>query len=294
VQAGDGLIALAKKAKVSVRELLSANNLTLSSVIWPGMKLKLPVGAVLPPVGPVASLPPVPPTVATPLVYTVVAGDSLTVLAGRMKVKVSALLSTNRLTLASVIWPGMKLTVPDGGVLPQAPAPTPKPAPAPKPTPAPAPTPAPTVPPAPTPAPKPVPAPVLPADPNQPGPEKVVTVMSWVETQLGKPYIAYAVGPEGYDCSGLTMAAYAQVGVSLPHYSGAQAKLGTAVDWTVEAIRPGDLVFLEPTPGAGIITHVGIATSATTWTHAPRTGDVVRNSRIAFARIVAVRRFIEA
>lgn len=310
VQAGDGLIALAMRMKVSVKDLLAANKLTLASVIWPGMKLTLPAGAVLPPSSPVASLPPVPkapskpaaPTVppasAGPLVYTVVPGDSLTVLAGRMKVKIASLLASNKLTLTSVIWPGMKLTVPEGGVLPAVPAPAPAPAPAPKPapkpTPVPAPQPAPTTPDPPKPTPKPVPAPVLPTDPNQPVPEKVAAVLAWVETQLGKPYIAYAVGPDGYDCSGLTMAAYAQVGVKLPHYSGAQAELGTAVDWTVEAIRPGDLVFLEAAVGTGVITHVGMATSATTWTHAPRTGDVVRNGRIPFARIVAVRRFIEA
>jgi cell wall-associated NlpC family hydrolase len=298
VQAGDGLISLAMKMKVPVKDLLAANKLTLTSVIWPGMSLKLPAGAVMPQLGPVASLPPVPTVVSTPLVYTVVAGDSLTVLAGRMKVKVSTLLAENHLTLTSVIWPGMKLTVPAGGVMPEAPKPAPTPAPAPKPAPAPAPAPvpnpSPVTPPTPAPTPKPVPPPVLPADPNQPVPEKVATVMAWVETQLGKPYVAYAVGPDGYDCSGLTMAAYAQVGVNLPHYSGAQAKLGTAVDWTVEAIRPGDLVFLAAAVGTGVITHVGIATSATMWTHAPRTGDVVRNSRIPFARIVAVRRYIEA
>lgn len=296
VQAGDGLISLAMKMKVGVKDLLEANKLTLSSVIWPGMKLTLPAGAVLPPAAPVASLPPVPRTPAKPVVptppaaplkYTVVSGDSLLVLANRMNVKVGTLLEVNKLTLTSVIWPGMTLTVPDGGVLPAAPTP-------PKPTPTPPPAPNPTPSPEPKPAPKPVPPPVLPSDPNQPVPDKVASVLAWVETQLGKPYVAYAVGPDGYDCSGLTMAAYSQVGIKLPHYSGAQAELGTAVDWTVEAIRPGDLVFLEAAVGTGTVTHVGIATSATTWTHAPRTGDVVRSGKIPFARIVAVRRYVES
>ena len=84
VQAGDGLISLAMKMKVGVKDLLAANKLTLASVIWPGMKLTLPAGALLPPVTPVASLPPVPRTPAKPVVptppaaplkYTVVSGD---------------------------------------------------------------------------------------------------------------------------------------------------------------------------------------------------------------------------
>ena len=79
---------------------------------------------------------------------------------------------------------------------------------------------------------------------------------------------------------------------SLPHYSVAQSVYGRAIDWRTEAIRPGDLVFLERTTGSGAINHVAIATSATTWVHAPRTGDVVRTGSISFSRVVAVRRLV--
>jgi cell wall-associated NlpC family hydrolase len=69
--------------------------------------------------------------------------------------------------------------------------------------------------------------------------------------QVGKPYIYGGNGPTGYDCSGLTRAAYLQVGVALPHSASGQFRLGQPV---AEAdLRPGDLVFYY----SGI-SHVGI------------------------------------
>jgi cell wall-associated NlpC family hydrolase len=125
-----------------------------------------------------------------------------------------------------------------------------------------------------------------------PVPAKVTTVLAFIRAQLGKPYKAFMAGPDSYDCSGLTMAGYLTAGISLPHYSGAQIAFGTAIDWTTEPIRPGDLVFLETAQGSGVIGHVGIATSATTWIHAPRTGDVVREGTIPISRVVGVRRLV--
>lgn len=60
----------------------------------------------------------------------------------------------------------------------------------------------------------------------------------------------------GFDCSGLTLFAYARVGIALPHQSGAQFALGTRLpkDAGLGALRPGDLVFYSP----GVIHHVGI------------------------------------
>ena len=71
-------------------------------------------------------------------------------------------------------------------------------------------------------------------------------------------------GPDFFDCSGFTVAAYAQIGVSLIHHSVAQATQGTEVDFLNEAIRAGDLVF-QDTNGDGVINHVGIALGDTTW-----------------------------
>ncbi len=63
--------------------------------------------------------------------------------------------------------------------------------------------------------------------------------------QLGKPYAWGAAGPDAYDCSGLTMRAYQQVGVHLPHKAALQAGYGRPVDWHRRPIRPGDLLFLR-------------------------------------------------
>lgn len=59
--------------------------------------------------------------------------------------------------------------------------------------------------------------------------------------QVGKAYVYAASGPNAYDCSGLTMAAYRSVGVYLPHQSGAQYGSGRHV--SASELRPGDLVF---------------------------------------------------
>src|SRR5439155_1555697 len=58
---------------------------------------------------------------------------------------------------------------------------------------------------------------------------------------IGKPYIWAAAGPNGYDCSGLALAAWGSVGVTLGHYTGWQWLAGTPV--TRDELRPGDLVF---------------------------------------------------
>src|SRR3954451_14022605 len=69
-------------------------------------------------------------------------------------------------------------------------------------------------------------------------------------SQLGTPYVWAGSAPGGFDCSGLVMWAYAQVGVSLPHSSYAQYNMGVAV--SKDLLQPGDLVFFD---GLG---HVGI------------------------------------
>jgi cell wall-associated NlpC family hydrolase len=69
--------------------------------------------------------------------------------------------------------------------------------------------------------------------------------------QVGKAYVFGAAGPSAFDCSGLTMAAWAQAGVSLPHNSGAQYASGQHV--SESELRPGDLVFYYSP-----ISHVGM------------------------------------
>ncbi|WP_448640058.1 NlpC/P60 family protein [Geodermatophilus sp. URMC 63] len=59
--------------------------------------------------------------------------------------------------------------------------------------------------------------------------------------QVGDAYVWGAGGPDAFDCSGLTQYAYAAAGISLPHSSGMQSRMGTAVSRS--QLQPGDLIF---------------------------------------------------
>ena len=74
------------------------------------------------------------------------------------------------------------------------------------------------------------------------------------ESRVGDWYQWGAAGPNTFDCSGLVMWAYAQVGVSLPHYSGAQYNDTTHIP--MSALQPGDLVFFSD-PGEHVAMYVG-------------------------------------
>jgi cell wall-associated NlpC family hydrolase len=87
---------------------------------------------------------------------------------------------------------------------------------------------------------------------------------------LGVPYVWGGASPSGFDCSGLVMYVYAQVGISLPHYTVAQWDYPNAVSVPRADLEPGDLVFFA---GLG---HVGIYVGNGQFIHAPHTGDVVR------------------
>ncbi len=91
-------------------------------------------------------------------------------------------------------------------------------------------------------------------------------------SQLNTPYVWGGSAPGGFDCSGLVMWAYAQVGVSLPHSSYAQYGYGVPV--SRDQLEPGDLVFFD---GLG---HVGIYIGGGQFVHAPHTGDVVKISSL--------------
>lgn len=87
-------------------------------------------------------------------------------------------------------------------------------------------------------------------------------------SQIGKPYQWAAAGPDSYDCSGLTMWAWAQAGVSLPHNSGAQYAATPRVprsDW-----QPGDLLFF-----GSPIHHVAMYIGNGQMVAAPYTGSQV-------------------
>jgi cell wall-associated NlpC family hydrolase len=91
-------------------------------------------------------------------------------------------------------------------------------------------------------------------------------------SMLGTPYVWAGSQPGGFDCSGLVMWAFAQVGVSLPHSTYADYSLGVPV--SRDQLQPGDLVFFD---GLG---HMGIYIGGDQFVHAPHTGDVVKISSL--------------
>ncbi len=75
--------------------------------------------------------------------------------------------------------------------------------------------------------------------------------VAYAKAQVGKAYVYGAMGPDSFDCSGLTMAAWKQAGVSLPHSSSAQYAAGQQI--SESELQPGDLVFYYSP-----ISHVGM------------------------------------
>ena len=124
-------------------------------------------------------------------------------------------------------------------------------------------------------APAPAPAPAgessggIPAPP----PSSHSGVVSIALQYLGVPYVWGGASPSGFDCSGLTMYAYAKVGVYLPHNAAMQYGMGTPV--ARSQLAPGDLVFFNG------LSHVGMYIGGGRFVHAPHTGDVVKISSLS-------------
>jgi cell wall-associated NlpC family hydrolase len=93
------------------------------------------------------------------------------------------------------------------------------------------------------------------------------------ERHLGVPYRWGGADPSGFDCSGLVMYVYAQLGVHLPHFAAAQWSDGRHI--REGHLRRGDLVFFDG------LDHVGIYVGGGRFIHAPHTGDHVRISSLA-------------
>ena len=291
VKQGDTLSGIARRVDVPLADLLSANSLTVTSVIHPGQRLTVPDAS----------------SSAEPgSTYTVAAGDTLSGIASRHRVSLSSLLSINGLRATSLIMAGMQLKLPAGvtggtstagavsgsthtvvagdtlggiasryrvslqsllavnglratslitsGMQLKLPAGA-------------------------TAA---LPTPTTPAQ----------RVLAYALAQLGKPYVFFTKGPTAFDCSGLSLAAYAQVGIPLVHHAATQAQQGSAVDYWNEAIQAGDLIFLDG-DWNGVIDHVGIALNATTWVQASQSrGTVLTGPIPSDSVIIAVRRFL--
>jgi cell wall-associated NlpC family hydrolase len=105
--------------------------------------------------------------------------------------------------------------------------------------------------------------------------------------QIGDRYVFGAAGMVTWDCSGLTMRAYKAAGVSLPHSSAAQSRLGKKV--SLNALKPGDLLFYGRP-----VSHVGIYLGGGKMVHAPRSGSRVKvaaSGSLGRKPLVGARRF---
>ncbi len=146
----------------------------------------------------------------------------------------------------------------------QAPAGDPTSTPSPDPSPDPAPG-SPTPDPEPAPEPDPEPTP----DPDPPAPSGGASAaISFARQQIGEPYKYGAAGPNSWDCSGLTMMAWRQGGVSLPHYSAGQYSAATPIKQG--NLKAGDLLFWGSKPSS--IYHVALYVGNGMMVHAPRSG----------------------
>ena len=113
------------------------------------------------------------------------------------------------------------------------------------------------------------------------------TALKYALKQIGDRYVFGAAGMVTWDCSGLTMRAYQAAGVSLPHSSAAQSRLGKKV--SLNSLKPGDLLFYGRP-----VSHVGIYMGGGKMVHAPRSGSRVKvasSGSLGRKPLVGARRF---
>ncbi len=121
------------------------------------------------------------------------------------------------------------------------------------------------------------------------------TVVDTAKSMLGVKYVFDGATPSGgFDCSGITLYAYAQVGINLPHSAAQQATMGTSVSRS--SLQPGDLIFFD-TDGNGTVTHEGIYIGNDTFIQA-ESGTVMKVTETSLSNpywsgvYVTARRFI--
>lgn len=129
VKSGDTLSGIAARHGVALSDVFTWNGLNGRSIIYPGQQIKVSSGTGAPaPAAPAptalapASATPAAPAPANTGSYTIKAGDTLGGIASRLGVSLSSLLTANKLSMSTIIYPGQKLTVPGA---PAAPAPAP-------------------------------------------------------------------------------------------------------------------------------------------------------------------------
>ena len=108
---------------------------------------------------------------------------------------------------------------------------------------------------------------------NLPAPSAgAAAAVAYVRAQLGKPYVYAGTGPGSFDCSGLTMMAWAQGGVSMTH--GSQAQYDAFPHVPISQLQPGDLVFFGSSGPTNH--HVGMVVGPGLMIDAPHTGAFVQ------------------
>ncbi|WP_055489191.1 C40 family peptidase [Streptomyces sp. TP-A0356] len=105
---------------------------------------------------------------------------------------------------------------------------------------------------------------------------KAAKALDFVRAQIGRPCLWGATGPDSYDASGLTQAAWKAAGVMLPRTAHEQATVGAAI--ALADLQPGDLVLFHDT-----VSHVGICTGNGMMIHAPGPGAFIREESIFYA-----------
>jgi cell wall-associated NlpC family hydrolase len=102
-----------------------------------------------------------------------------------------------------------------------------------------------------------------------------LTAVAWAKGRIGLPYQWGGAGPDSYDCSGLTMRAWQQAGVQLPHSSRIQYQQVAKIAYA--QLQPGDLLFFATDPGnQDTIHHVAMYVGGGQMIEAPYTGANVR------------------
>jgi cell wall-associated NlpC family hydrolase len=125
------------------------------------------------------------------------------------------------------------------------------------------------------------------AKPVSTAPKKRLTkgakALAYAKKQLGDRYVRNGTGPNGWDCSGLTMKAWGSAGVRLPHSSSKQYRIGKKV--SKSQLRHGDLVFFYRG-----ISHVGLYAGNGKVIHAPRPGKKVSYIKMSYMPYAGARR----
>ena len=126
--------------------------------------------------------------------------------------------------------------------------------------------------------------PITPTAPPPPLSSGATGAVQAAEREIGVPYVWGGTTPAGFDCSGLVMWAYAQVGISLPHFSGAQYADTTHI--SMADIEPGDLLFYGP----GGSDHVAMYIGGGQMVEAPYSGASVWNTGVRTSGLTGVGR----